>query len=132
MKVKLFSLTHKYCLGMLIFCAVLIGCTGKKKEPGNGITIKIYTDSMVSEMSHHPVGIKIDDFMDGDRYPNGQELTTKALKEMGVKYLRYPGGDKSDLNLFSVAPYEKASPHLARTGKGAVDDYVNVLTNYND
>jgi len=70
--------------------------------------------------------------MDGGRYPNGQEITTKALQRMGVKYLRYPGGDKSDLNLFSVPPYDKARPTLARTGKGAVDDYVNILNDYKD
>ena len=111
---------------------MLISCRDQNKEADGVTTIKIYTDSIVSDVSHHPVGINIDYFMDGDRYPDGQQLTTKALKEMGVKYLRYPGGDKSDLNLFSIPPYEKADPRLARTGKGAVDDYSNILKNYND
>jgi alpha-L-arabinofuranosidase len=96
------------------------------------VTIVIYVDSIMNDVTNHPVGINLDYFMDGGRYPNGQRVTTKALKAMGVKYLRYPGGDKSDLNLFSVPPYDKARPTLARTGKGAVDDYENILKDYKD
>ena len=132
MNLNLFSPVHKHLLEILVFCNILSACSDQNKDTGEVTTIKIYTDSIVTDISHHPVGINIDYFMDGDRYPNGQQLTTKALKEMGVKFLRYPGGDKSDLNLFSIPPYEKADPHLARTGKGAVDDYVNILKNYND
>ena len=93
-------------------------------------TLVIYPDSIVSNVSHHPVGINLDYFMDGDRYVNPKRTVTDALQAMGVKYLRYPGGDKSDLNLFSVPPYEKSQPTLARTGKGAVDDYVRILKDY--
>ncbi len=131
MRSRHFCLTKKWIMGSLIFCC-LPACQDQDKKEPNAVIITIYSDSIVSNVSHHPIGINIDYFMDGDRYPNGQQLTTKALKEMGVKYLRYPGGDKSDLNLFSVPPYDKADPHLARKGKGAVDDYVNILKNYSD
>jgi hypothetical protein len=131
MRGRQFFPLNKWKIGLVVlFC--FLSCGDQKKNQANILTIKIYTDSVVTNVSHHPIGINIDYFMDGDRYPNGQQLTTKALKEMGVKYLRYPGGDKSDLNLFSVPPYDSADPHLARTGKGAVDDYVNILKNYND
>jgi hypothetical protein len=39
---------------------------------------------------------------------------------MGVKYLRYPGGDKSDSYLFSVPPYNKSDPAITRKGKGCI------------
>src|SRR5262249_47436735 len=95
-------------------------------------TITIYPDSIVSDVSRHPVGINLDFFMDGDLDLKRSRHITDALKAMGVKYLRYPGGDKSDLNLFSVPPYDKSRPTLARTGKGAVDDYVEILKDYKD
>ena len=70
--------------------------------------------------------------MDGGRYEHPSRSLSDALKAMGVKYLRYPGGDKSDLNLFSIPPYDSAKPTLARTGKGAVDDYVGILKDYRE
>lgn len=102
-------------------------CNGK-----NTVTIQVFTDSIVSDVSHHPVGINLDYFMDGDLDLKRARNTTEALRAMGVKYLRYPGGDKSDLNLFSIPPYDRSIPTLARTGKGAVDDYVNILKDYKD
>lgn len=92
--------------------------------------LNVYVDSIVSDVSRHPIGINLDYFMDGGRYARPQHSVADALKAMGVKYLRYPGGDKSDLNLFSVPPYNKSQPTLARTGKGAVDDYVEILQDY--
>lgn len=96
------------------------------KNPGITNIIAIYPDSVISDVSHHPVGINLNYFMDDRRYKNSQRSTTQALKAMGIKYLRYPGGNKSDLNLFSIPPYEKSIPTLARKGKGAVDDYANI------
>ena len=95
-------------------------------------TITINTDSIISDVSRHPTGINLDYFMDGDLDLKRSRHITEALKMMGVKYLRYPGGDKSDLNLFSVPPYDRSRPTLARTGKGAVNDYVDILKDYKD
>ena len=100
--------------------------------PKETVQITIYTDSVLNDVSNHPVGINLNYFMDDGRYPNAPRSTTEALKAMGVKYIRYPGGDKSDFNLFSTYPYEKSAPALARTGKGATDDYANVLKNYKE
>lgn len=112
---------------LFMACTFLHSC-GSKKQIDE--TLIVYVDSVVSDVSHHPVGINVDYFMDGGRYPDGQKKTTEALRAMGVKYLRYPGGEKSDLNLFSVPPYEKSLPTLTRTGQGAVDDYVGILKDY--
>jgi hypothetical protein len=81
----------------------------------------VYPDSVLNDVSRHPVGINVNYFMDDDNYLKPKRRTADALKEMGVKYLRYPGGNKSDLYLFSVPPWEKSIPTLARAGKGAAD-----------
>ena len=100
----------------------------KKEVP---VTIMVYPDSVLNDVSNHPVGINVDYFMDDDNYLKPSVRTADALKAMGVKYLRYPGGNKSDLYLFSVPPYEKSKPVLARSGKGAID-YERVVKGYKE
>lgn len=82
--------------------------------------ILIRVDSVLNDVSHHPIGINVNFFMDDDQYLQPGRSTVDALKAMGVKYLRYPGGEKSDMYLFSVPPYNRSQPTLARTGKGAL------------
>ncbi|HUQ64906.1 MAG TPA: hypothetical protein VM101_02055, partial [Flavitalea sp.] len=89
--------------------------------------ISIYPDSILNDVSNHPVGINVDFFMDNDDFLKPAHSTTEALKSMGVRYLRYPGGEKSDLYLFSSPPYDKAEPVPARKGKEALQDYNRVV-----
>jgi hypothetical protein len=116
-------------LNLVLFfsMALLFSC----KERDAYITITVYPDSVLNDVSHHPVGINVDYFMDDDLYLKPSRRTADALKAMGVRYLRYPGGNKSDLYLFSVPPYEKAVPTLARTGNGAVG-YEHVIKDNKD
>jgi hypothetical protein len=75
------------------------GIIGSKSDQLNhsvSTTVNIYPDSVINDVSNHPIGINLDYFMDGDRYKNPSRNLADALKEMGVKYLWYPGGDKSD------------------------------------
>jgi len=102
------------------------------QEPGNGITIHVYPDSVLADVSHHPVGINVDYFMDDDNYLNPERRTADALKAMGVKYLRYPGGNKSDFYFFSKPPWEKSEPTLARTGREAVGGRHKMLKDYSE
>jgi alpha-N-arabinofuranosidase len=102
---------------LLISFIALFACHSEEEVR----VIKIYPDSLVSEVSDHPVGINLDFFMDGGRFPDAVRSTTDAIKDMGVKYLRYPGGEKSDLYLFSKPPYDTAQPTLARSG--GLEDY---------
>lgn len=96
-------------------------------------TIKIYTDSILNHLPNNPIGINMDYFMDDDNYLKPQVSTADALKKMGVKYLRYPGGNKSDFYFFSKPPYQKSQPTLARTGKGAVGGRITTLNeNFTD
>lgn len=82
--------------------------------------VNIYPDSVLNDVSNHPIGINLDFLTDDDKYLNPKRKLVDALKAMGVKYLRYPGGNKSDFYFFSKPPYNKAEPTLARTGKGAL------------
>lgn len=66
----------------------------------------------------NPSGMNLNYFVDDDKNLNPTHPLAESLKKMGVKYLRYPGGDKSDNNLFAEYPYTKVSPGLTRHGKG--------------
>ena len=92
---------------------MLLSCTGQQ------VVVKINTDSVLNDISDHPVGINLDYLTDDDKYLQPQRPLVEALRAMGVKYLRYPGGNKSDFYFFSRPPYEKAEPTLARTGEHA-------------
>jgi alpha-N-arabinofuranosidase len=100
---------------------------GQQKSNVSPMVVKIYPDSIVNDISNHPIGINVDFFMDNDQFLHPKRSTVDALKAMGVRYLRYPGGEKSDLYLFSKPPYDTSHPTLARTGKGAVGGYARVL-----
>lgn len=100
------------------------------RQNDDKILVQVFPDSVLSDVSHHPVGINVDYFTDDDNYLKPARGTADALKAMGVKYLRYPGGNKSDFYFFSVPPYDKSIPTLARTGKGAVGGRHRMLKDY--
>ncbi len=104
---------------LVVVCLWVVGVGGCNSL---GVTsIVVEPDVVLSDVSHHPIGINVDYFMDDDAYLQPKvRSTTDALRDMGMKYLRYPGGNKSDFYFFSVPPYEKSVPSLARTGKEAV------------
>src|SRR4030042_3987649 len=109
-------------------CIFINGCQPRQ----TGIQIDVYPDSVLSDISNHPVGINLDYFMDDDKYLKPGRYKADALKAMGVRYLRYPGGNKSDFYFFSKPPWEKSEPTLARTGKGAVGGRQKMLKNYSE
>lgn len=114
--------------GLIISCFLLIACGSREDKGISGI--KIYPDSLKNDVSNRPVGINLNFFMDGGRYPAPEHSVTEALAKMGVRFLRYPGGEKSDLYLFSVPPYEESHPKLARTA--GLKDYPKVISGEND
>lgn len=70
---------------------------------------------VLNDTRHRPTGINVDYLMDDDC--NGllhpERKLADALRELGVRYLRYPGGWKSAVNLWSVRPYSSSVPRLA-------------------
>jgi alpha-L-arabinofuranosidase len=120
---------QKFVILILAVAGIFMdGCKPKQ----TGVLINVYPDSVLADVSHHPVGINLDYFMDDDKYLKPERSTADALKAMGVRYLRYPGGNKSDFYFFSKPPWEKSEPTLARTGKGAVGGRQKVLKNYSE
>ncbi|MBL7110767.1 MAG: hypothetical protein ISS19_02355 [Bacteroidales bacterium] len=117
-----------FLFGSLILIMAWMGC----KKEDSAIQIRVYPDSVIADISHHPIGINVDYFMDDDNYLKPERRTADALKAMGVKYVRYPGGNKSDFYFFSKPPWDKSEPTLARTGKGAVGGRHKVMNNYSE
>jgi alpha-N-arabinofuranosidase len=59
------------------------------------------------------IGINVNYLNDGGSIARAARPLEQALREMGVASIRFPGGDKSDNYLWSVAPYERPQPTLA-------------------
>lgn len=90
------------------------------------VWVMVNPDSVLNGDTSNRLGINVNFFMDGGRFPHPKHSLTEALDGLGVGFIRYPGGEKSDLYLFSKPPYEKSEPTLARTG--ALADYPGVIT----
>ena len=79
--------------------------------------IKVNADKWIRKISKSPIGINVNFLMDGSFYKSPERTFKDALIDLGVKYLRYPGGDKSDNTLWSLPPYDKPQPVLAGYGE---------------
>lgn len=74
--------------------------------------IHVDASKKISDTSRHPIGININYLRDDNRNLPGARPIQEALKEMGVRFLRYPGGEKSDYYLWSVPPYSASNPQV--------------------
>ncbi len=68
------------------------------------------------------LGINVNHLTDGMRLHNAGQSLADALREMGVRWLRFPGGEKADAYLWSSPPCEVPRPRCARTGPGQAGD----------
>src|SRR5690242_3403620 len=82
-----------------------------RPDPEN---VSIDVQRLLADVSSKPLGINTDFFVDDDANRSPQRTLDQGLSQMGVKYLRYPGGEKSDGYLWSVPPYDRSQPTLAR------------------
>lgn len=78
--------------------------------------IKVDAGITVKDVSNQPVGINMNFLMDDDSYLKPAISTANALKGMGAKILRFPGGEKSDNYLWGQRPFTSANHTLALTG----------------
>ncbi|GMV82253.1 MAG: hypothetical protein AMXMBFR7_34370 [Planctomycetota bacterium] len=83
---------------------------------GAGEVLHVDTASVLRTWARPPFGLNVNYLMDHGRGKAPARPLAVALKEMGARFLRFPGGDKSDSHLFALPPYEKPEPTLARTG----------------
>ena len=77
-------------------------------------TVTVDAGNVLKTLSGKENGINLDYLMDGS-YLSPAVSTTQSLKNIKANLLRYPGGEKSDNYLFSVAPYNSSSPRMALT-----------------
>lgn len=77
-------------------------------------TISVNVNNVLKNLTGNEVGINMNYLMDGSVI-SGQSLATvtQSLKNTNAKFLRYPGGEKSDNYLFSTPPYTAANPRAA-------------------
>jgi hypothetical protein len=81
--------------------------------------ISVDVTSVIADVSRKPIGINVNFLLDDDaNRVNAVRSLAEALKMAGVRYLRYPGGEKSDAYLWSVPPYASPVPTLARWAAG--------------
>lgn len=122
---------RKISIFALIFSCVLTSSTSWAQatalQSAKSIKIEAFPDNVICEVGDKGVGMNLDFFMDGGRFPEAKVSVAQAMKRMGVKYLRYPGGEKSDIYLFSTPPYDTPRVTLARKGAKVCGDYNEVI-----
>jgi hypothetical protein len=80
-------------------------------------TINVNPLVVLRDLKNKPVGINSNYLLDDDaNRPAGSRSLASAFAATGSRFIRYPGGEKSDAYLWSVSPFDKARPTLARTG----------------
>lgn len=75
------------------------------------VTLTVDAQAVTRRGADRFVGINVNYMRDADanRIAGARPLN-EALKEMGVRWLRYPGGEKSDFYLWSEPPYDAPRP----------------------
>jgi alpha-N-arabinofuranosidase len=118
----------KICIIFLIG-AFISGC--KQNNSRNESYRKVKTDreitkdfitvdasKILNDTRRRQIGINTCFFTDDDKCWFRKPISpyNDALKELNVKYLRYPGGWKSDILFWSKPPYQKVDPYLVYKG----------------
>jgi alpha-N-arabinofuranosidase len=73
--------------------------------------VVIHADRVIRRGLDRFFGIDLNYIRDQDENRPGARPLDAALKDMGVRWLRFPGGEKSNYHLWSVPPYSKPDPH---------------------
>ena len=83
-------------------------------------TIQIDTSDVIRTLERNPLGINFNYIRDDDANtpdPNAPRLRD-VLKDLNVKWVRYPGGEKSDHHRFALPPYTNVNPIIKNTRDG--------------
>lgn len=74
------------------------------------LTVGLDLNNVQKDISNKPLGINMNYLMDGTFLsPTTPTETGLALKSMGTKFLRYPGGEKSDNFFWASSPWTNGS-----------------------
>lgn len=95
---------------------------------GAAEVIRVDTSDVIRTIERNPLGINLNYLRDDDaNLPPGAPRLSAVLKELGVKWLRYPGGEKSDHYRFASPPYDHAAPVVKPTRDGL---YTKAMVGY--
>ncbi len=79
-------------------------------------TVAVDASRILRMADSRQIGINVNYLLDDDANRPTAFSIEKAVEAMGVKSLRYPGGAKSDVTLWSRGDFKSPQPTLARTG----------------
>ena len=98
-------------VAMLTTAAVLGTAQGGAAQ---SLALTVDTAHVLRQGADHFVGVNLNYIRDSDANRPQARPLTDALREMGARWLRYPGGEKSDYCLWAQPPYK--TPHPVSLG----------------
>ena len=112
MKTKYLTVHAKGLIFILLIVMIMVGCRQKND------LISVDASKVLNDTRRRQIGINTCFFTDDDDCYFRKPIRpfNEALKELNVKYLRYPGGWKSDIIFWSRPPYQKSDPWLVYKG----------------
>jgi len=78
--------------------------------------VSVDASKVLRRMGPRQIGINVNYLLDDDANRDPSYSIEKTILNLGVKTLRYPGGAKSDVTLWSTGDFTSPRPTLARTG----------------
>ncbi|HSD27390.1 MAG TPA: hypothetical protein VLL75_08795 [Vicinamibacteria bacterium] len=93
----------------LVLASSAAGDGGRATLP---LELSVDLGVVLNDTRRRPTGINVDFLMDDDRNPllSPRRDLVQALRELAPSYLRYPGGWKSAINLWSTPPFTSSRP----------------------
>ncbi|RMD78274.1 MAG: alpha-L-arabinofuranosidase [Lentisphaerae bacterium] len=102
---------------ILIIASVGVGLFQAWSESTPTLLLDLSHVAVTSEVGIERLGINLNYLMDDPHQrPPGSVPLTSVLPLIAPRFLRYPGGNKSDSYLWSTPPYTRANPGLAVQG----------------
>jgi len=77
----------------------------------SGNVIEVRTETVLRKIPETPLGINYNYLRDNPALrPSGSASFDDTVKEMGPRWIRYPGGEKADWHFFAPPPFVKPAP----------------------
>ena len=87
--------------------------------------ISVDLSKVLSHPAANSIGINLNYLRDDNNNLEGARPIQETLKEMGVGWLRYPGGEKSDRHLWSQPPWNEPDPQVKGSYLNQVKDILD-------
>ena len=108
--------------GIIILVACLAGGGAVAED-----VVKVDTHTVLRAIQGNPLGIQFNYLRDDNHNrPAGSPSIQSVMKQMGIQWVRYPGGEMSDWHFFSTPPYEKVNPTVLTDNQGPGGWYQSV------